>query len=211
MSLSDQIFNFATSLMQKTGYGGVFFLMMLESATLPVPSEVVLPFAGYLVYLGQLDFWTAVAVASAGSLVGTLIDYSIGYSLGRGAVLRYGTSVGLDEARLRTAESWFQGDYGELTVLLARFVPLLRTLIAFPAGVARMKLWRFVVFSAVGVVVWDAALIYVGLEAGQDSSAIISSLTGAYVPTEVAVAIALIVAAVVVLRRRPVPAAPAPS
>jgi membrane protein DedA with SNARE-associated domain len=176
-----------------------------------VPSEVVLPFAGYLVYLGQLDFWTAVAVASAGSLVGTLIDYSIGYSLGRGAVLRYGTSVGLDEARLRTAESWFQGDYGELTVLLARFVPLLRTLIAFPAGVARMKLWRFVVFSAVGVVVWDAALIYVGLEAGQDSSAIISSLTGAYVPTEVAVAIALIVAAVVVLRRRPVPAAPAPS
>jgi membrane protein DedA with SNARE-associated domain len=211
LSLSDQIFNFATSLMQKTGYGGVFFLMMLESATLPVPSEVVLPFAGYLVYLGQLDFWTAVAVASAGSLVGTLIDYSIGYSLGRGAVLRYGTSVGLDEARLRTAESWFQGDYGELTVLLARFVPLLRTLIAFPAGVARMKLWRFVVFSAVGVVVWDAALIYVGLEAGQDSSAIISSLTGAYVPTEVAVAIALIVAAVVVLRRRPVPAAPAPS
>ena len=204
MSLSDQIFSFATGLMQRTGYEGVFFLMMLESATLPVPSEAVLPFAGYLVYLGQLDFWTAVAVASAGSLVGTLIDYSIGYSLGREAVVRYGRSVRLDEARLTTAERWFQGDYGELTILLARFVPLLRTLIAFPAGVARMKLWRFVAFSAVGIVVWDAALIYVGLQAGQNSSAIISSLTGAYVPTEVGVAVALVVGVVVlILRRRP--------
>ncbi|MDA4118037.1 MAG: DedA family protein, partial [Thaumarchaeota archaeon] len=141
MTLSDQIFNFATSLMEKSGYGGLFLLMLLESATLPIPSEVVLPFAGYLVFLGKFDFWTAVAIASVGSMVGTLIDYSVGYSLGREAILRYGKKVRLDERRLARSERWFGGEYGELTVLLARFVPLIRTLIAFPAGIAHMKVW----------------------------------------------------------------------
>jgi membrane protein DedA with SNARE-associated domain len=189
--------------MERSGYGGVFFLMMLESATLPIPSEVVLPFAGYLIFLGKLDFWTTVAVASIGSIVGTLIDYSIGFFLGRGAILRYGKSFRLDERRLATSERWFEGQYGELTVLLARFVPLIRTLIAFPAGIAHMKLWKFLVYSTIGIVVWDAALIYLGLLAGQNSSQIILLLTGAFLPIEIVAAAASIVALLIIVRRRP--------
>ena len=89
MSLSSQIFNLAVSIVDKFGYSGVFVLMLMESATLPIPSEVVLPLAGYLVYLGQMDFWLALTVASIGSIIGTLIDYYIGFTLGRAAIHHY--------------------------------------------------------------------------------------------------------------------------
>src|SRR5580704_6771726 len=148
MTLSEQIFNLVTSLMEKSGYAGIFVLMVLESATVPIPSELILPFAGYLVFLGQLNFWLAVLVASAGSLVGTMIDYLIGYSLGRAAILRYGKFIRLEERRLETAERWF-ARHGNVVVLLARFVPVIRTLIAFPAGIAEMKIWKFVLFSSI--------------------------------------------------------------
>src|SRR5271155_2998914 len=108
LSISGTIYNFAINLLQSSGYLGVFVLMAMESATLPVPSEVVLPFAGYyLVYLDHFDFWLVVAVASAGSLVGTLVDYAIGYYLGRAAVLRYGRLIRLNEGHLKIAERWF--------------------------------------------------------------------------------------------------------
>jgi membrane protein DedA with SNARE-associated domain len=202
MSITEQIFSFATSTMQNAGYGGVFFLMLMESATLPVPSELVLPFAGYLVFLGKFDFSLAVIVASVGSIAGTLIDYFAGYYVGRAAVVRYGRFIHLDEGRLRTAERWFDGR-GELTVLLARFVPLVRTLIAFPAGIAHMQLWRFMAFSAVGIFAWDALLIYLGLAAGQNSASIISALTNAFTPIELAAVVLGGIILWAVIRRRP--------
>ncbi len=87
MALSGSIFDFALNLMAQTGYLGIFVLMAMESATLPVPSEIVLPLAGYLVFQGKIEFWTTVVVASLGSLVGTVIDYGVGYYLGRPAIL----------------------------------------------------------------------------------------------------------------------------
>src|SRR5881628_2023533 len=175
MAITDLIFNTIVNLLYQTGYVGVFLLMVMESATLPVPSEVVLPLGGYLVSQGRLEFWSTVAVATIGSMVGTLVDFGIGYYLGRPAVLRYGRIVRFSEKRLETTEKWF-ASHGRSVVLLARFVPLLRTLIAFPAGIVRMDTKQFLLFSAVGILIWDIALVYVGVLAGQNSTAIAVSL-----------------------------------
>jgi len=175
LSLNDTIFSIALSLLSQWGYTGVFVLMVLEGATLPVPSEIVLPLTGFLVYKHSMDFWPAVVVASLGGLLGTMIDFSIGYYLGRSSVLRYGRKIRLNERHLMIVEGWFL-KHGSAAVLIARFVPLLRTLIAFPAGVAKMKIGKFLAFSTVGIVIWDIVLIYLGVLAGQNYSAIVITL-----------------------------------
>ena len=173
--------------------------MTLEGATLPVPSEIVLPLTGFLVYQHSMDFWPAVIVASLGGLLGTIIDFSIGYYLGRPAVLRYGRKIHLNERHLTIVEGWFSR-HGSAAVLFARFVPLLRTLIAFPAGVAKMKIGRFLAFSTVGIVVWDIILIYLGVLAGQNYATIASTLD-AILPLVGYAALAIIVLALLVLAR----------
>ncbi len=200
-SISASIYNFVVSLLVNSGYAGLFLLMAMESATLPVPSEVILPLAGYyLVFQNGFDFWAVVAVASLGSLVGTLVDYAVGYSLGRAAILRYGRPLHVSEARLARVESWFQRR-GDVVVLLARFVPLFRTLVAFPAGVAEMSLPRFVGFSIIGIVAWDAVLVYVGFLAGSNYSSIVSSLQTYFTLVEVLVALVLVLALYLLWRR----------
>ena len=196
MTVTDLIFNTIVNLLDQTGYLGIFLLMVAESATLPVPSEVVLPLGGYLVSQGRLEFWSTVAVATIGSMVGTMVDFGIGYYLGRPAVLRYGRIVRFSEKRLGTTEKWF-AVHGRSVVLLARFVPLLRTLIAFPAGIVRMDVKRFMIYSAVGILVWDIALVYLGDLAGQNSTAIANTLQVYFLPLGVA---ALVIAGVLVYR-----------
>jgi membrane protein DedA with SNARE-associated domain len=181
MGVTDFIFNYVLNIFGQLGYPGIFILMIMESATLPVPSELVLPLGGYLVSQGRLEFWSVVAVATLGSLIGTMIDYSIGYYLGRPAVLRYGRVVRFSQERLETTEKWFT-THGNSVVLLARFVPLLRTLIAFPAGIVKMETKRFLAFSAIGIVLWDIALVYLGLVAGQNSTAISNNLQTYFLP-----------------------------
>ena len=184
------------------GYPGIFVLMVMESATLPVPSEVVLPLGGYLVYQGRLEFWSVVAVATLGSLIGTMIDYGIGYYLGRPAVLRYGRIVRFSHERLETTERWFN-QHGTNVVLLARFVPLLRTLIAFPAGIVRMEPKRFLAYSAVGILVWDIALVYIGFLAGQNSARISSILESYFLPLGLASIVIVAVVAYRSFRKKP--------
>jgi len=196
LTVTELILNTIVNLLDQTGYLGIFLLMVAESATLPVPSEVVLPLGGYLVSQGRLEFWSTVAVATIGSMVGTMVDFSIGYYLGRPAVLRYGRIVRFSEKRLGTTEKWFTV-HGRSVVLLARFVPLLRTLIAFPAGIVRMDVKRFLVYSAVGILVWDIALVYLGVLAGQNSAAIANTLQAYFLPLGVA---ALVIAGVLVYR-----------
>jgi membrane protein DedA with SNARE-associated domain len=178
--------------MNVAGYGGIFVLMVLESATLPVPSEIVLPFAGFLVYQGIFNFWIVLSAASIGSLLGTLIDYFLGYYLGRAAILRYGKYIHLSEKNLISTENWFK-KYGPITVLLARFVPLIRTLVAFPAGISEMKIPKFLVYSVIGIVLWDAALIYIGYLVGPSVNGIISALSSDFTIVEV---LAVVIAAV---------------
>jgi membrane protein DedA with SNARE-associated domain len=185
MALTDTIVNYVINVFGQLGYLGIFLLMIMESATLPVPSELVLPLGGYLVSQGRLEFWSVVAVATIGSMIGTMIDYSIGYYLGRPAVLRYGRIVRFNQERLETTERWFSR-HGKSVVLLARFVPLLRTLIAFPAGIVKMGTKQFIAFSAVGIVVWDIALVYVGLVAGQNQGTISNILQAYFLPVGIA-------------------------
>jgi membrane protein DedA with SNARE-associated domain len=122
-----------------------------------------------------------VIVAVLGSLIGTLIDYGIGYYLGRAAILRYGRIVRLNENHLQLTEVWF-AKYGNISVLLARFIPLLGTLVAFPAGIAEMKIPRFIAYSLVGIFVWDAILTYMGVEAGRNFNTIVNTLQRYFLP-----------------------------
>ncbi|QQG48044.1 MAG: DedA family protein [archaeon] len=148
--------------MRTYGYLGLFVLMTLESASLPIPSEVILPFAGVLAYLGAIGFWEGVVVATLGALVGALVDYYLAKALGRRFVLAMLKSFGMGKSGLDRAEGWFERS-GRWTVLAARFVPGLRSVISLPAGLFRMGLLEFVVLTAVGCVVWNAALIYAGV------------------------------------------------
>jgi membrane protein DedA with SNARE-associated domain len=158
----------ATATMKSWGYGGVFLLMLLESSSLPIPSEVVLPFAGYLVSSGALNFWVAVAVATVAGLAGSMVDYYIGL---KGVhVLAQHKILGiafLTQRQLEIAARWFSR-YGAVMVFLSRLVPGFRTLMSFPAGAVRMPLAKFVVFTTAGCLVWNAVLIYVGVVLGEN-------------------------------------------
>ncbi|MEM0272114.1 MAG: DedA family protein [Thermoprotei archaeon] len=159
------------------GYLGLFALMLLESASLPVPSEVVLPLAGYLVFLGKMGFIQALIVASAGGLVGSYVDYYAARILGRPLLVRILKYIHISEARLARAERWFNKG-GLAAVLLARFVPLLRTLISFPAGLLKMDSRAFGAVTLVGTLGWSALLIYAGYRAGGLWQSGASSLMG---------------------------------
>jgi len=201
LSISSDIFNFVINLVEKSGYTGVFILMVLANSLIPIPSEVILPVSGYLVFLGQLNFWVVLVVSSIASLIGTLFDYWIGLYLGRAAVLRYGRYVRLNEHHLKTSEKWF-GKYGAITVLLMKFVPLVRVLVAFPAGFAEMKLWKFVLFSTVGIVAYGAILIYLGEFFGANYTSIVSSLSNAFLIIEILAVVVAALALFLWLRRK---------
>lgn len=153
-----------TATVSSWGYGGVFALMILESSSLPVPSEVVLPFAGFLISSGRgnFDFWITVFVATIAAIIGSLIDYYIGL---RGiealAKRRFLGRVIFSTEQLTFAARWFQ-KYGSAAVFLARLVPVLRTFISFPAGAAKMPVPKFLAFTTAGCLIWNSLLIYVG-------------------------------------------------
>jgi membrane protein DedA with SNARE-associated domain len=150
------------------GYSGIFGLMILESSSLPVPSEVVLPFSGYLVSIGQFNFWLTVLVATVAALIGSLIDYYIGLKgievLTKRRILGR-TLFSMDQ--LTFAGKWFD-KYGSLAIFLARLVPGIRTLISFPAGAAKMPIAKFLVFTTAGCILWNSVLIYVGYYLGSN-------------------------------------------
>jgi membrane protein DedA with SNARE-associated domain len=169
--------NTLNDFMTKYGYASLFALMALESASTPIPSEVVLPFAGYLVYTGVFNFWAAVGVSTLAALVGALFDYYLARWLGRPFVVRLLKAFRLHTSSLDRAESWFQRS-GEWTVFAARFIPGLRTVISLPAGLFEMDIVPFVVMTVAGCFAWDAILVYVGFLAGPGfSSALTSSTT----------------------------------
>ncbi len=173
-----------TSFMTKYGYASLFGLMALESASLPVPSEVVLPLAGYFVRTGVLNFWVAVGVSTVASLAGALLDYFLAIWLGRPFVVGLLKLFRLHRDLLDRAEAWF-GRSAQWTVFAARFVPGLRTVISLPAGLFEMKLSRFVVMTTAGCFMWSVVLIYAGYLAGAvsgstfaSSSAVVDGLSG---------------------------------
>jgi len=147
------------------GYLGLFILMLMESASLPVPSEVVLPFAGYLVFLGKMNLGLAIIDAGLAGLVGALIDYYLALWLGRPVVYRLMARVGISSTHMDSGERWVDSK-GAWSVFVARFIPGLRSVISFPAGLLRMKIKPFAILTAAGSFIWGAVLIYAGFSAG---------------------------------------------
>jgi len=156
---------FVTSLMVSFGYGGLFVLMFLESASLPIPSEVVLPFAGYLVFIGSMNFEAVVIVSAVAGLFGALADYYLALKLGRPAVRELFKWFGVRPEHLDGAEEWLDNK-GSWSILVARFIPGLRSAISLPAGALEMRLRTFTTMTAIGAFGWSALLIYIGYSAG---------------------------------------------
>ncbi|MBW4036145.1 MAG: DedA family protein [Proteobacteria bacterium] len=158
--------HFVIATISTLGYAGIAVLMALESACIPIPSEVILPFAGYLVSTGRFDLWLVAIVGALGCNIGSTIAYAVGYAGGRPLVERFGRYILLDQAELTRVEGFF-ARYGSVTVLVSRMLPVVRTYIALPAGMARMNFWKFQAYTFIGSLPWCLALAYVGFRLGK--------------------------------------------
>lgn len=147
------------------GFIAILVLMTLESACLPIPSEVVMVYGGYLVFAGHLTFLGATAAGTLGNLAGSLIAYWVGFE-GAGPLFRWLKHRGTSDHKVQQAERFFHR-YGEPSVFVARLLPVVRGFISLPAGVAKMDLRRFVVYTTAGSIPWNMALVWAGLAAGR--------------------------------------------
>lgn len=139
----------------------IFITMTLESACIPIPSEIVMPYAGHLVAKGSLGMWESTLVASLANLTGSLLAYTAGRAGGRNFINKYGKYIFLSQKHLTQADRWF-ATKGEITVFLSRMLPAVRTFISLPAGIARMDLLKFTVYSFLGSLPWNFMLVYLG-------------------------------------------------
>jgi membrane protein DedA with SNARE-associated domain len=204
-SITDPIVDFAVQVVGDLGLLGVFVLMVLESACIPIPSEATMLFAGFNVAEGEYSLFMATAVASVANLVGSWIAYAVGRAGRVDLIERHGRKLGISPKHLETADRWFQR-HGGKTVFFTRLLPIIRTFISLPAGVARMPFWRFSVLTLAGCIPWMLMLTFIGVKAGEQWEAWKESLH--YVDYAVAAAIVLGVAYLVVRwwrdrRRRP--------
>ncbi len=148
-----------------TGYSGVFLLMLLESCGVLAPSEAIMPFAGFLVESGKFSFWPVVIIGALGNLVGSWLAYFIGLKGGRPLIEKYGKYIFLSSKDLDNADKWFK-TRGELTVFIGRLLPVVRTYISFPAGVAKMNLKKFSLYTFIGAFLWSTLFGYLGVKMG---------------------------------------------
>jgi membrane protein DedA with SNARE-associated domain len=146
-------------------YAGIIFLMAIESACIPLPSEIIMPFSGYLVSTGRFDLWAVATAGALGCNLGSIVAYEVGKRGGRAFVARWGKYVLLNMHDLERAEAFF-ARWGSITVLVCRLLPFVRSFIAFPAGVARMPLVRFHIYTFVGSWPWCFGLAWVGMKLG---------------------------------------------
>ncbi len=149
------------SLLENHGLVIVFVTMIAESACIPIPSEIVVPYGGVLAAQGNTQIWLVIVVATLANLVGSGIAYAVGRYGGRALFLRYGRYVLVTPHHLDKADRWFE-KHGQLTVFFTRMMPGVRTVISLPAGIAKMPVVKFFVYSAVGSIIWNAALAYLG-------------------------------------------------
>src|SRR6266700_8164052 len=164
-SLVELLGRFVIAVISGSGYGGIVVLMGIESACIPLPSEIIMPFSGYLVYTGRFKLaWVALAGA-VGCNVGSLVAYYVGALGGRPLAEKYGRYVLVTRHDLELADRWF-ARYGDWAVFFARLLPVVRTFIALPAGVARMNFLRFNIYTFLGSLPWCLVLAYIGYKLG---------------------------------------------
>ena len=149
------------------GLPGVALLMAIESACIPLPSEIIMPFSGYLVFKGELSLMGVSLAGAIGCIIGSIPAYYLGMYGGRPLIEKYGKYILMSKHDLDIADRWFQR-HGEATVFVARLLPVIRTFIAFPAGVAKMNMPRFIIYTFVGSFPWCLGLAYIGMKLGEN-------------------------------------------
>ena len=197
--IDEIVIPFLESLYGAVGYAGVGLAMALESAMVPLPSELILPFAGFMVsdqaliepITGQpWNFWIAVIVGTIGNTLGSLVAYTIGAYGGRPFLERYGKYILIREHELDVADEFFR-KYGSATVFFGRLLPIVRTFISFPAGVTRMPIGKFILYSTLGALPWSIALVWAGEQLGANWVEIRHMLQ----PFDLAIAVLVVAAA----------------
>lgn len=149
------------------GYGGIVLCMAIESACIPLPSEIIMPFSGYLVSAGRFSLLGTALAGAIGCVVGSIVAYYAGLLLGRDFAYKYGKYVLISHKDLRWAEGWFER-YGSAVIFFSRLLPIIRTFISFPAGVARMKMVPFIIYTFVGSFPWCYGLAWIGMKLGEN-------------------------------------------
>ncbi len=157
---------FVVAVISTLGYPGVALLMGIESACIPLPSELIMPYAGFLVHTGRFDLWVAALAGAIGCNLGSVVAYEIGYFGGRPLVEKFGRIIWLSQHELDLADRLFH-KHGGITILISRMLPVIRTFIALPAGVARMPRAKFHIYTFVGSFPWCLGLAYVGVLLGE--------------------------------------------
>jgi membrane protein DedA with SNARE-associated domain len=157
---------FVTHVIDAGGYAGIVALLAINSACIPLPSELIMPFSGYLVYLGRFNLFLVAAAGMVGCNLGSAFAYWLGAKGGRPLVERYGKWVLMSRQDLDRMTQFFN-KFGSITVLIARLLPVVQTFIAFPAGIARMPRLRFHIYTSVGAFTWYLCLAYAGMKLGE--------------------------------------------
>lgn len=162
MAITEILSNFVIHLIETFGYTGIFIAMTLESACIPLPSEVIMPFAGFVVNEGKLSLIGITLVGTLGNLIGSLITYYVGLKGGRPLLEKYGKYILITKDKLNYVDNIFN-KYGPITIFLGRILPGIRTFISLPAGISRMNIKKFIIYTILGSLPWTFALGYVGV------------------------------------------------
>ncbi len=158
-----QLFTTITKIISQTGYLGISFFMALESMIFPIPSEAIMPFAGFLAAQGKFSMLGVAVASTIGSLIGSYLSYAIGFYGGKPFLQKFGKFFLLDESHLDWTEKFFQ-KHGNKAVLISRFIPIVRHLISIPAGMARMPWLTFGIYTALGATAWNMFLAWLGFK-----------------------------------------------
>ena len=164
-----EIITFIVNLVESWGYLGIFCMMFLESSFFPFPSEVAMIPAGYLVFQGKMNIFLAFFAGTFGSLMGAIFNYYLCYFFGRSLIEKYGKYVGIDDEKMQKFESFFKR-HGEISTFNCRLIPGIRQYISLPAGLARMNIFRFSLFTTLGAGIWVAILLGLGYFLGQNET-----------------------------------------
>jgi len=158
---------FIASTIAALGYGGIFLLMVFESALIPIPSEIIMPFSGFLAATGKLGLIGVILAGSFGNLVGSVATYFLGIKLGRVFLIKYGKYIFFKPHHLVFTEELFH-KYGEKIVFVGRLLPVVRTYVSLPAGIGRTNFFKFTVYTLAGSLIWNTILTYAGFQLGQN-------------------------------------------
>ena len=167
IGIVESVSNLVISLIENLGYWGIFIGMTLESACIPLPSEVIMPFAGFVVNEGELSLTGITLVGALGNLFGSLIAYFVGLIGGRPLLEKYGKYILISKGEIDLADDWFK-KYGNKAIFISRMLPAIRTIISLPAGIARMDLKKFIIYTFLGSLPWTFALGFIGVKLGQN-------------------------------------------